>query len=415
MPEPLVPALARIRSLVLDDHALVRAIGAGRRRGGQPSRRRVELRYVDLRAGRRLQVTTYDETTAHTRNVELADAAAVVDEMLAEPFGNWHVDAVGETVQLRVTKKGEAQVHVSARETTPEAAEPPRAHDRAKRRLLDPADPFLAAVGIATADGKVKPSRVGKYRQVEEFVRLAVPAIDDALSAGHLPSPTADRPLRLVDLGCGNAYLTFAAYRYLAQLRGLPTVVTGVDVRRRARERNSEIAQQLGWAEAVTFVAGEIETAPVAEPPDVVLALHACDTATDDALARAVRWRAPLILAAPCCHHDLQAQLAHRSTPAPYGLLTRHGILRERLADVLTDAFRAAVLRLLGYRVDVVEFVPSEHTPRNLLLRATRTGAAPTAELWRDYRDLVTAWNVEPALARRLGDDVGRVGEVVGG
>jgi hypothetical protein len=156
----------------------------------------------------------------------------------------------------------------------------------------------------------------------------------------------------------------------------------------------------------VRFVAGTIADTDVAWPsnagPDVVLALHACDTATDEALARAVRWRARWVLAAPCCHHDIAAQLRREAAPPPYELLTRHGILRERFADVLTDSLRAALLRLHGYRVDVVEFVESRHTPRNLLLRATRTGAAPTPERSLEYESLVTAWRVTPHLARLL-------------
>jgi hypothetical protein len=143
----------------------------------------------------------------------------------------------------------------------------------------------------------------------------------------------------------------------------------------------------------------------------VVLALHACDTATDDALARAVLWDASLVLAAPCCHHDVAAQLRRTPTPAPYTLLTRHGILRERFADTLTDALRAGVLRVLGYRVDVIEFVESQHTPRNTLLRATRTGAPASSGARQELEDLVRTWNVHPRLAdlleERLADRVG--------
>jgi hypothetical protein len=135
-----------------------------------------------------------------------------------------------------------------------------------------------------------------------------------------------------------------------------------------------------------------------------VLALHACDTATDDALARAVSWDASVVLAAPCCHHDVAAQLRRAPTPAPYSLLTRHGILRERFADTLTDAMRAAVLRMLGYRVDVIEFVESQHTPRNTLLRAVRTGAAPSEEARRELEDLTRTWSVHPRLAELLQD-----------
>jgi hypothetical protein len=137
----------------------------------------------------------------------------------------------------------------------------------------------------------------------------------------------------------------------------------------------------------------------------VVLALHACDTATDEALARAVGWEASLVLAAPCCHHDIAAQLRRNPTPAPYSLLTRHGILRERFADTLTDALRASILRVLGYRVDVVEFVESKHTPRNTLLRAVRTGSPVKGGSVRtDYDGLVEQWSVHPKLADLVGD-----------
>src|SRR5919112_6884555 len=173
----------------------------------------------------------------------------------------------------------------------------------------------------------------------------------------------------MADLGCGNGYLTLAAQRFLTQVRGLAVVVTGVDVRQQSADHNTAVATGLGMA--AEFVVGSIGDVVVDPPPEIVLALHACDTATDDALARAVGWAAPLVLAAPCCHHDIAAQLRRVPTPAPYALLTRHGILRERFADTLTDAMRASVLRQLGYRVDVIEFVESRHTPHNTLVRAT--------------------------------------------
>jgi hypothetical protein len=166
-----------------------------------------------------------------------------------------------------------------------------------------------------------------------------------------------------------------------------------------------------GWSR-LDFETGTIDEAfGGGEPVDLALALHACDTATDDALAQAVRWAAPVIVAAPCCHHDLQRQLTkgEAAPPHPYGALTRHAILRERFADVLTDALRADVLRLLGYRVDVIEFVDSRHTPRNVLLRAVHTGARPTQRRVREYLDLVSAWNVEPALAQRLASELAPV------
>jgi SAM-dependent methyltransferase len=384
MAHPLDDALAEVRALLLDP-GLTRAVAAGRRRGQVPSIVRAEVRQVSLKGGTRLQIVTNDGARPHTRNVSPGpEAGAAVDALLAEPFGNWHVETTDATVQLRVTKKGEAQVHRASADRSAE----PATHDRAKEYLLDPGDPLFDAIG----------GNAAKRRQVDAFLR--------ALAASVTPLPER---LRVVDLGCGNAYLTFAAYRYLAG-QGVDVEVVGVDVREDQRRRNTELAERLGCADRVRFVAGTIADAEVDPPgatgergnPDLVLALHACDTATDEALARAVRWEAQWVLAAPCCHHDIAAQLRARAADEPYPLLTRQGILRERFADVLTDALRAGLLRLEGYKVEVVEFVDSRHTPRNLLLRARRTEAPPTGAQREEYTRMVDEWGVTPALQRLL-------------
>ena len=389
MPEPLSDALVGIRATLLDPEGLVRAVGAGRRHGQPlPVASRVELRPVDLKGGRRLLVAEWDGTQTTTSHAEYGpEAEARVDALLRQPYGNWHVESVDATVQLRVTKKGAAQVHRSPAQRTQRTE-----HDRARSRVLADEDPLFAALD-ADAD---------KRRQVEAFLRLLDPVLP----------VVADRPVGLVDLGCGNAALTFAAYRHLTGGLGREALVVGVDVKTQAREHNESVAAGLGWSESVTFVEAGIVDAEVAlDGIDVVLALHACDTATDDALARAVRWGAPVILAAPCCHHDLQRQLTASSAPPPepYAALVRHGILRERFADVLTDVVRAELLRLFGYRVEVLEFIGSQHTPRNTLIRAVRTGAAPDRGRARDYRALTTQWHVLPRLEVLLADELAPV------
>lgn len=396
--ESLQRALGTVRGHLLDPDTLVKAVATGRRRGSEPPWRRVELRYVDLKAGRHLQVTSYDQTQAHTANHAVGDGAREeVDRLLELPFGNWHVDTTTQSHQVRVTKKLEGVLHTQDRTAPVEAT---RGHDRAKDRLLPEDDPVFRALGLTDAQGRMKPSRQAKYRQVEEFLRLLDKTISEARAKGHLRRPTAEDPLRIVDLGCGNAYLTFAAQRYLTAVRGLPVVVTGVDVKEQSREHNSEVAASLGVdSEFVVGTIGGVELDPA---PEVVLALHACDTATDEALAQAVGWGAQVVLAAPCCHHDIAAQLRKAPTPAPYSLLTRDGILRERLADTLTDGIRAALMRGEGYRVDVVQFVESRHTPRNTMLRAVRTGAPVEDSVRTEYDDLVATWSVRPRLAELL-------------
>jgi SAM-dependent methyltransferase len=403
--EPLLRALNRMRGLILDPDVLVKAVASGRQKGADaPPWRRVELRYVDLKAGRQLQITTYDATQAFTSNHGPDSAREQVDELIDLPFGHWNVATATEDHALRVTKRLEAVVATTPRSTP---AQVTRGHDQPKARLLPEDDPVFVALGISDKDGRLKPSRQAKYRQVEEFLRLLDASVTEAVDKGHLRRATADEPLRIVDLGCGNGYLTFAAQRYLSSVKQLPVVVTGVDVKEQSRDHNTAVAHELsheiGHFEA-EFVAGTISDVELEQSPDVVLALHACDTATDDALARAVAWEAPLVLAAPCCHHDIAAQLRKAPTPAPYAMLTRHGILRERLADTLTDALRASLMRLSGYRVDVVQFVESQHTPRNTMLRAVRTGAAVKGGSARkEYDDLVTTWGLKPKLGELLG------------
>ncbi|NUT32568.1 MAG: SAM-dependent methyltransferase [Hamadaea sp.] len=343
---------------------------------------RVTIRPIEVKTGPALQIVV-DEAprpTTKTHPLDTPEAAAAIDALLASAYRNWHVETAEQTLRVQVSKKGKVLL---SRGAPPERTEVDRSHDRAKRHVLDPGDPLFDVIG---GDAR-------KRRQVDAFLR----ALDATLPADLA---TAGRPLRVVDLGCGNAYLSFAAYHHLTKQRGLDVRLTGVDVREDQRERNTALARELGFT-GVDFLAGTILAAPVPEPVDLVLALHACDTATDEALARAVGWDARWILAAPCCHKDISRQLRAGGARSSAAALTRSGILRERFADVLTDALRAAILRQRGYAVEVVEFVDSAHTPRNLLLRATKAGNFPPPGD-DDYEQLVGEWGVRPHLTTLL-------------
>ncbi|MEV0267760.1 SAM-dependent methyltransferase [Hamadaea sp. NPDC050747] len=362
-------AAAELRDALLSED-LIRAVATT---GAQ----RLTVRPIEVKSGPALQIVTEDGVRPTTRTVPVTKAA--VEPILDERYRNWHVETARQTVKVQISKKGRVLLSKGAPPIAP--ATTGKAHDREKRHLLDPGDPLFDVIG---GDAR-------KRRQVDAFLR--------ALDA-TLPAEAPDR-LRVVDLGCGNAYLTFAAYRYLTG-RGLDVHLTGVDVREDQRERNTRLAAELGFAN-LDFVAGTILDARVDGSVDVVLALHACDTATDEALARAVEWDARWILAAPCCHKDISRQLRERQPERPEAsALTRSGILRERFADVLTDALRSAILREQGYAVDVVEFVDSAHTPRNLLLKATRTGRGNPPVAADDYQALVSEWGVRPHLAELL-------------
>jgi SAM-dependent methyltransferase len=294
---------------------------------------------------------------------------------------------------IRITKKGEAQVHEEKglREQNLE-------HDRKKSRLLDASDPFLIEVGISDSEGRVKPTKADKYLQVEEFLRLLVPTLNSAIEAKHIAKPTTEKPLVIADLGCGSAYLTFAVHQYLRSIE-MPVHVIGIDIRPESLKRNNEIAKKLKIDKTIEFKAEAIEQTSI-DTCDVAIALHACDTATDDAIAWAVTGGAKLLLIAPCCQHDLQTQM--NNVPEPWNLLTKHGLMKERLGDLMTDALRAQILKLLGYRTEVIEFIGGEHTPRNIMIRALLTNAKADPKDVESYKKMLSDWQIDPALASRL-------------
>lgn len=384
-------AFAEATTRVLDSSTFVRAVLSGRRRNMQTPYERIDIRLIEIKGVRQLQFMQNDGRATTTKNVDPNEQEIM--EVVASGYANILVENTQESFSVRITKSGDALVHVEKNDLIQNLD-----HDKKKSRLLDPSDPFLLEVGIADAKGVIKPSKQHKYKQVEEFLRLLGPTLTSAIEAGHIDAPTADKPLRIVDLGCGHAYLTFAAHQFL-QNSGIPVLVIGIDVRVDSVERNNAIAKRLGIESSINFRAEAIAKT-MADAADVVIALHACDTATDDAIAWAVNSDAKLLLIAPCCHHDIQRQID--TAPEPWGAITKYGLMKERLGDLLTDTLRAQLLRISGYRVEIIEFIGGEHTPRNLMIRAVKTEAkAEKLDIDR-YLDITAQWGVTPALEKKL-------------
>lgn len=391
MPITREEAFTEAASKILDTNSFVRAVLSGRRRNMTVDFERIDIRLVEIKGVLHLQLMQNDGRATTTKN--LLPSMIEVDQLLNSGYANIMVETTDEVYSIRVTKSGDAQVHTEKRKS-----EQNLLHDRKKERLLDSNDPFLREVGISDAKGVIKPSRQDKYKQVEEFLRLLSPALNAAIEAGQIHKPTKENPIRITDLGCGHAYLTFAAHQFLIN-SGIPVVVTGIDVRPDSRDRNNKIAEKLGITKTINFKAEEISKT-TAETADIAIALHACDTATDDAIAWAVNGGSKLLLIAPCCHHDIQNQID--STPEPWGAITKFGLMKERLGDLLTDSLRAQLLRLVGYRVEVIEFVGGEHTPRNLMIRAVKTDAKPEQIDIDRYCEITAQWGVTPALEKKL-------------
>ena len=371
-----------------DTKSLVRVVFSGRRRNMQTAHERIDMRPVLIKESIAIQVSHSDGRQMTTKNYEAGQAP--FNELARSGYANILLEQTHQSISVRITKKGEALVHRESTEREQELS-----HDRTKSRLLDPSDPYLIAIGISDSQGNLKASKSDKYKQVEEFLRLLTPTLTSAIKAGHIAQPSDAKPLTIVDLGCGHAYLTFAAHQYLRS-QGMAVKVIGIDVRTAARDRNNEIAQQLGIASSIEFRAEEIADTTLASA-DIAIALHACDTATDDAIAWAINSDAKLALIAPCCHHDIQAQM--HEAPEPWSIITRNGIMKERLGDLLTDGLRMQIMKLRGYRVEAIEFIGGEHTPRNLMIRAVKTGAGADASEKQKYDEMLALWKVKPALA----------------
>jgi SAM-dependent methyltransferase len=391
MPITCQEAFSEAASKILNTNSFVRAVLSGRRRNMSVDFERIDIRLIEIKGVLHLQLMQNDGRATTTKN--LLPSTVEVDQLLNSGYANIMVESTDEAYSIRVTKSGDAQVHIEKRQ-----AEQNLSHDKKKERLLDSNDPFLREVGIADVKGVIKPSRQDKYKQVEEFLRLLSPALSAAIEAGHIHKPTSDKPLRITDLGCGNAYLTFAAHQFLMN-SGFPVVITGIDLRPESRDRNNKIAEKLGITTTINFRAEEISKT-TAETADIAIALHACDTATDDAIAWAVNGGSKLLLIAPCCHHDIQKQID--AAPEPWGAITKFGLMKERLGDLLTDSLRAQLLRLAGYRVEIIEFVGGEHTPRNLMIRAVKTDAKPEQIDIDRYFEITAQWGVKPALEKKL-------------
>ena len=358
---------------------------------------RISMRPVEIGGETRYQAEMVDDGQVRVKNFDANGAAEGLEEIIAQRGPReLHLMTAKGDLHVRVTRKGRVSASRSAEMDRVVTVQP---HDRIKKTPLTSFDSaaLLRVIGLTDGEGRVRASMRGKYDQVNEFLKV----VEDVLKA-EKPEGT----FTVVDCGCGKAYLTLALYFFLTRTLGLASVkVIGVDRRQDVVDAAAKMAQQLDVAERAVFVKSDLEafdlkTAGV-ERADMVISLHACDTATDEALAKGVEWKARYIVSAPCCQHELQKTIGPNSSEAFAGVL-RHGILRERMCDILTDAFRAMILRILGFKTQVVEFVSPDATARNILLRAeygVKPGQGGTVSEYLNLRDY---WRVTPWLETRL-------------
>ena len=270
------------------------------------------------------------------------------------------IETVHEDCTVLVSRKGKVTVKRRKRQTAAKKAD--LSHNRKKQYILEEGIPvpFLQDLGVMTADGKIVRSKTDKFRQINRFLEF----IEDIL-----PRLDSGRELTIIDFGCGKSYLTFAMYYYLHELKGYNIRITGLDLKKDVIEHCSRLGKKYGY-EKLTFLEGDIADYDGVNKADMVVTLHACDTATDYALAKAVGWKADVILSVPCCQHELNRQIKNESM-AP---VMDYGLLKERFAAIVTDGLRAKYLEREGYDAQILEFIDMEHTPKNILIRAVKKG-----------------------------------------
>jgi SAM-dependent methyltransferase len=348
---------------------------------------RIVVRPFTSRQQREFQwIQSFADRQTH-ENLSAEASVQRLAELAGPSYRHVHLFTTRQDVTVRISRGGDCRVSTSP----PTKAPALETHDRPKRHLLPAGQPcpFLEALGVMTAHGHVRSARQQKFRQINRFLEF----VEDVY-----PELPAEGPLQVVDFGCGLSYLTFAVQHLLASVHGRAVQILGVDRNRRVIDRARALARELSLT-GLEFRVGEIDEPLGLTQVNLAVSLHACDTATDAALAQAISLKADVILAAPCCQHEVAPQLCG----AAVSLLTEHGILRERLGALVTDALRAALLERAAYRTRVIEFVETEHTPKNLLLRAVRRRQPVDVGDWdRRIHSLKALLGVEQLALERL-------------
>lgn len=359
------------------------------RRNKENDLKSVSVKPVQLKAGLQWQFVHRYPTKDITSNHEPKQALVLLRNLLQTDFYKADLFTTTGDYHLTLTENGSASLkHKSAAEA---GLKPETAHDKEKKRHI-PAEGniYLHRLGVTTADGKVKSDKQDKYRQINKYVEI----VESIVKQATLPSN-----FTIADMGAGKGYLTFALYDYLTNTMHLQPEVTGIEIRQELVDSCNQLAEECNFKQ-LHFRVGSIEAIEL-PATDMLIALHACDTATDQAIYRGITAGAQIILCAPCCHKQIRQQMHPGNV---LHTITDFGILEERQAEIVTDTIRALVLKAFGYKTNVFEFISTEHTPKNLLISAVRTRAlkTPRKEVLEEIKSLKALFNIEYHELERL-------------
>ena len=374
MPTDARPRFLALLHTAVSDGTLVK-LTLGKHRGADATLENLFVRPVTLKTGPHLAFIWRHATNDVAKNHPPAAALALLEPLIGRDFLDAHLFTAAESAQLECQSDGSARLRVKK---SPAPAAPVAGHDRAKTHLIPATAPWLHALGVTNERGQPREGMADKFRQIQKFTELLSHLLAEAGLDGSPSSAPRSTPLQVVDMGSGKGYLTFA----VAALLGDRAIVRGIDARPELVDLCNRVARETGFSN-LTFTAGQISSAQfenreskIENSPDVLIALHACDTATDDALAKGIAAQATLLVVSPCCQKELRAQL---TAPPVLADALRHGIFQERQTEFVTDALRAQLLEWAGYKTKVFEFISTDHTAKNLMISAIKTRPPGTA------------------------------------
>lgn len=370
---------------VLEKGNFIEAIFSNVRKKSLETYSKVQARPIDLKGEYHIQLAYYYDKKVLHENLDVHEAAQVLGRLMDGYFKQGMVHAQGADYHLLSNKKGDLRVI----EKKPTKALQDLSHNHKKNYVLEEGVPhdFLVALDIMNAEGKVFKPKYAKFKQINKYLEI----LEDAIRTVDF-----DGVIRVVDFGCGKAYLTFAMYYYFVHLLKKPVEIVGLDLKADVIAHLNTLKAKLGYDD-LRFQQGDIKDFVWDKSPDIVVSLHACDTATDAAIAKAIDWHAKVIMAVPCCQHEAYGQISQKHQQ----LVLKHGILKERFSAIATDAIRATLMEVMGYQTVVMEFIDMEHTPKNLMLRGLATGQ-PKPEKLAEYRQFKEYWRLDPYLGNLL-------------
>ncbi len=378
-----------VLTLALEQGTLIEGVFSNVRKRSLETYSKVTVRPILLKDEYLIQLTyQYDKKVLH-ENLSPLEAQSVLAHMMSGYFKQGQLYTVNSDYQLLANKSGEVKVLKQKATKQLKGMQ----HNVQKQYLLEEGKPvdFLVELGIMTSEGKVHKAKYAKFRQINKYLEI----LDDAIS--KMP---VEARVRVVDFGCGKAYLTFAMHYYFVQILNYEVDIVGLDLKADVIADLRQLRDTLGY-KGLRFEQGDIQNFQWDQKPDIVVSLHACDTATDAAIAKAILWQSKVIMAVPCCQHEAFGQIENPQQ----NLLLKHGVLKERYAALATDAIRAAIMSLHGYQTVVMEFVDMEHTPKNLMLRGRFEGALAEdkyAEQLAIIESYTAYWGIKPMLFKLL-------------